>query len=362
MTIIDQQTRRRIGREGLTAYDKDKACPGYVLYSPAGGAGDVYLIDLQGTEVHHWKLPYAPGSYGYLLPNGNLFYAGKIPDDDFVPFHLWPHFRGGVMLEADWDGNIIWEYRNNKQHHDARRTDSGGAIFLGLEKLPEEIASKVKGGIPGSGVNGMWADEIIEVDATGKRIWEWHPHEHIDFDTTEIVFNDPRDYWTHGNTLAPLDGDRLLVSFRSLSMVGIIDKTSGEFEWQLGDDVLAQQHDPNMLPNGNVLIFDNGSHRKNMPLTQSRVIEVNPTNNEIVWQYQDSPGHNFFSPFISGARRLPNGNTLIIEGVFGRMFQVTPEGEVVWEYISPHFHSGPLGETNLVFRATHYMPDEIPML
>ena len=60
--------------------------------------------------------------------------------------------------------------------------------------------------------------------------------------------------------------------------------------------------------------------------------------NEIVWEYRDNPPFNFFSAYISGARRLTNGNTLITEGQPGRIFQVNAvPGEVVWEYINPHF-------------------------
>ena len=59
----------------------------------------------------------------------------------------------------------------------------------------------------------------------------------------------------------------------------------------------------------------------------------------------------FYSPFISGAQRLPNGNTLICSGVKGRLFEVTRDGEIVWEYMSPYFRTRAFGETSLVFRA-----------
>ena len=143
--------------------------------------------------------------------------------------------------------------------------------------------------------------------------------------------------------------------------MGIIDKKSGDFTWRIGDDVLAQQHDPSILSNGNVLIFDNGQFRRDTTGLFSRVIEVDPKTNEIVWTYQDNPRINFFSSHISGARRLVNGNTLITEGMFGRMFQVTPDGEVVWEYINPHFHEVGGSLLNNVFRSNHYMTHEIPV-
>ena len=356
-----------MAKTGLTACDEEKACPGYLLYSPMSSDGEVLLLNVKGEEVHRWDLPYPPGLYGYLLPNGNLFYGGKIRDDTWERFPAWKRFKGGVMLEADWDGNILWEHWDPDHHHDARRTASGGAIYLTVEPVPPEMAERVKGGVPGTDRGGMWADVVVEVDAAGERVWEWHALEHLDFEKDQVTFNDLRDEWSHGNTVVPLPdgnpvsgyGASVMVSFRNISTVAIIDKASGEFTWKLGYDVLSQQHDPNLLPNGNVLIFDNGSHRHNLALPFSRVIEVDPRTNEIVWDYQDSPAYNFFSPYISGARRLPNGNTLITEGMFGRMFQVTKDGEVVWEYINPHFYDDAEGLlVNRVFRATHYQPEE----
>lgn len=363
MMPIDQQTRRRVSRTGLTALDRDKACPGFVLYSPMGGSGDAYLINLDGEEVHHWTLPYPPGLYGYLLPNGNLFYGGQVRDDTWDRFPSWKRFKGGVMLEVTPAGEIVWEHSDRDHHHDARRTESGGAVYLTVEEVPQDLAAQVKGGVaePDGGV--MWADVIVEVDAARERVWEWHAAEHLDVETDMITFNDHRSEWSHGNTVVPLPNGRVMFSFRNISTVGIIDKATHEMVWKVGYETLAQQHDPSMLPNGHVLIFDNGSHRREVPLPSSRVIEIDPNTNETVWEYRDSPAYNFFSPYISGARRLGNGNTLIIEGMFGRMFQVTPQGEVVWEYINPHFYTDVENQVvNRVFRATHYMPGEVRWL
>ena len=360
---VDSQTRRRMAKTGLTALDEDLACPGYVLYSPMSSPGDVYLVDVNGVEVHHWAMPYPPGLYGYLLPNGNIFYGGKLQDDTWERFPSWKRFKSGVMLEADPAGNVVWEHRDPDFHHDARRTESGGALYLNVEPMPAELAAKVKGGVAGSAPEGMWADVVVEVDSAGNRVWEWRAQEHLDPEVHIITFNDLRDEWSHGNTVAPLPGGRVLFSFRNISTIGIIEQATGEIVWQLGYDTLAQQHDPSLLPNGNVLVFDNGSHRRGIGLPFSRVIEVDPATNDIVWEYRDNPAYNFFSPYISGARRLGNGNTLITEGMFGRMFQVTPAGEVVWEYINPYFHIDVEGIlANRVFRATHYMPGEIPWL
>ena len=377
---IDQQTRRRMARTGLTACDPERACPGYTLYAPLSGNGEVYLLDSNGQVAHQWQMPYPPGLYGYLLPNGNLFYGGKVRDDGgWDIFEAMKRFKGGIMLEADWDGNILWEHRDPYHHHDARRTEAGGCLYMTVERMDDDQAARIKGGQPGTDAGGMWADVLVEVDASGNRVWEWRAAEHLDESAHVITFNDLREEWSHGNTVVPLPaasnvipakagirepaGDAVMFSFRNISTVGIIDKASGDIAWQIGDDVLAQQHDPSVLDNGNVLIYDNGSHSRHNPLPASRVIEVDPSSNEIVWEYRDNPPFNFFSAYISGARRLPNGNTLITEGQPGRIFQVTPAGEVVWEYINPHFAPNEQGYlVNSVFRATHYLPEQAPQL
>ena len=75
-----------------------------------------------------------------------------------------------------------------------------------------------------------------------------------------------------------------------------------------------------------------------------------------VWEYRDHQVMNFWSGFISGAERLPNGNTLICEGAYGRFFEITPAGETVWEYNNPFTGPSPLygHQQNWVFRAHRY--------
>lgn len=122
---IDQTTGRRTRKTGLTAHDPAKAYPGYTLYTPMFGDGVVYLLDMDGNEVHRWEMPHPPGDYGYLLPNGNLFYLGKTPENPGEMYLAWPLFKGGALMEVDWDGNVVWEHRDPAHHHDGRRTVRG---------------------------------------------------------------------------------------------------------------------------------------------------------------------------------------------------------------------------------------------
>ena len=136
----------------------------------------------------------------------------------------------------------------------------------------------------------------------------------------------PRTLWAQGNSVEELENGDILASYRPTSTVVRISRSTGKILWKLGPPTVAVQHAPTRLANGNILIFDNGVHRLDDSLPYSRVIEVDPATNRIVWKYQDKPAWNFFSPRMGNAQRLPNGNTLITEASFGRLFEVTREG------------------------------------
>ena len=358
---VDQQRVRRT-RTGLIAHDSARALQGYTLFAPMFGDGTVYLVDMDGTTVHTWRLPYRPGSYGYLLEDGHLFYSGKVMED-LERFEAWPRFKAGAALEVDWNGKVLWEVKHPDHHHDARKLRNGNIILLCLRPLPAALRARVQGGLAGSEAHDgtIYADYLLEVTTEGKVVWEWRSWEHLDFDTALITLQDHRVEWTHANTVAELADGNLVVSFRNISTVAIVERRTGAITWSLGSPPLAQQHDPRPLSSGNLLIFDNGPHRRDHPAPYSRVIEVDPRTSAIVWEYRDQSLFDFFSPYISGAQRLANGNTLICEGCDGRIFEVTAGGEVVWEFVSPHFvhETGRPGLNNWVFRAFRYTPEEI---
>jgi len=357
---IDQNPIRRRGT-GFRALDPARASPGLTLFSPMDGDGIVYLISLEGKVVHTWKMPYPPGLYGYLTEKGTLFYNGKIPSETFLGK---APFKGGAALEADWSGKVLWEVRHPNHHHDGRLLRNGNVILLCATELPDEVARKVRGGRPGTEEKGkIWADYLVEMTKDGRTVWEWRTWEHLDpaKDTITEIQGD-RSEWTHGNAIVELPNGDLLVSFREISTIIKIERRTGRIVWKLGAPPLSGQHAPTPLPDGNILIFDNGTHRLDESFPFSRVIEVNPLTNGIVWKYQEEIVSNFFSPRISNAQRLPNGNTLINEGWFGRFFEVTAEGAIVWEYVNPYF--GPASESakaqnNHVFRVYRYTEDEI---
>ncbi|HWP23304.1 MAG TPA: aryl-sulfate sulfotransferase [Candidatus Binatia bacterium] len=359
MAPVEQVKLKRAGI-GLRALDRERAWPGFTLFAPQSGGGKVYLIDLDGEVVHTWQMPYPPGNSGYLTERGTLFYNGKIVENSarFVSRQPW---KGGAALEADWNGRVLWEVRHPDHHHDGIRLRNGNVLLLCLAELPAELVPNIQGGMPGTEHNGaMYGDYLVEMTTAGQVVWEWRAWEHLDPKTDRITaVQERREEWTHGNGVAELPNGDIVVSFRTISTVIVIDRKTEKIVWKLGAPPLCGQHAPAPLANGNLLLFDNGPHRLDHPMPFSRVIEVELASKRIVWTYREKREWEFFSPRISNAQRLPNGNTLVCEGDFGRLFEVTADGELVWEYVNPYFGEGPSGQNNRVFRAYRYASEEI---
>lgn len=337
----------------VTRYDPRKAYNGYTLFATSA-LSDVWLIDMEGWIVHRWQMPYTAGQYARLLPNGNLFYQGAFPVEE-TPLPMFGGV-GGHLLEVDWDNNLIAKHDDPYHNHDAQRMENGNFMIARYAPVPKSISTKVKGGIPGTEVEGtMWSNALHEVDPNnGKVVWEWLAHEHLDPESDRICPLERRSEWTHCNTVEILDNGDILVSFRNTNTIAIIDKKTGKLVWKWGPGEFGHQHCSTMLKNGNILVFDNGAHRLGAGASYSRVIEVNPSTNKIEWEYKSSPICEFFSGVGGGCQRLRNGNTLVVESCLGRIFEVTRDGDLVWEFVNPFYSYYREQYQNYVYRAYRY--------
>ena len=351
---------------GLIHYEPRDAYRGYTLITNVSGH-DSRLIDMEGRVCHVWHSDEGIG-YAYLLPNGHLLLrtgpaAEEVsflsrPERELLP--IGGRTVAGAILELDWDSNVVWEYRYPLLHHDFERLPNGNTLVLTWEMMPDDLTRQVKGGHEsGHGGDGMLGDTVREVTPEGEVVYEWNSWEYLDVEEDRICFLEGRAEWTHQNTLNVTPQGDLVISFRQTDTVGIVDRASGKFRWKWGRGDISHQHNPTMLPNGRVLIFDNGPHKSGF--THSRVIEVDPETNEIAWEYRGDPPISFYSYHISGSERQPNGNTLICEGAPGRIFEVTPGKQIVWEYINPFMARSGYGAggtvsglANSVFRAHRY--------
>ena len=263
-----------------------------------------------------------------------------------------------TIIEVNWEGDIIWEWICSEHFHEMEFTEAARNIMARNPGL-----RPVGGGI------GDWM-HINSMSVLGPNRW---------FDAGDLRFHPENIIW---------DG-------RETNIIAIIDKQSGKIVWQVGPDYdcsrelkdlgwIIGQHHAHMIPRGlpgegNILVFDNGGWAgygppnpgsptgfQNALRDYSRVLEFDPTTLKIVWQYtpveagylHPVDSNRFYSPFISSAQRLPNGNTLITEGSGGRICEVTVDHDLVWEYISPYW--GRMMPINMVYRAYRVPYEWVP--
>ncbi|OKH69042.1 ArsR family transcriptional regulator [Mycobacterium sp. SWH-M5] len=383
---------------GVTYLDPDLVHDSLVLFTGADSV--TRLIDLNGDVIHQW--PYAGVPARLLDPALNNGRVGDIG----VQISESGDARGGIYANGtvgrlNWDGELEWEWGTQapgsvaRQNHDWELLPNGN--WLILVTVPRAV--------PALGDHVIGDQGLYEVTPAGDIVWQWLAGDHLDeFGFSDAgwevlratIARDPDDPWGYlemnsAKTLGPnrwhdtqarsvFNPDNIMISFRKANIIAIIDKASGAFAWKLGPyyddapgsqhqrinahkvprpvDQTSGQHNPHMIAaglpgEGNILVFDNqgGAGYPPAPIgiyAGSRILEIDPVTKEIVWQYtaEDSglPSWTFFSSFVSNAQRLPNGNTLITEGMQGRLFQVTSDGEIVWEYHSPYQGHGVAGE------------------
>ncbi|KAK2616971.1 hypothetical protein QQS21_000060 [Conoideocrella luteorostrata] len=375
---MEQNTLKRRG-VGLIGVDAQTSFGGYTLFCPLT-SDTAHLVDINGKEVHAWKLPGRIGRHARIMPNGNLAVntlrqspEQKTQNGGPFPFPFFNKYGGGVMSELDVNSNVVRQFTDPFGHHDQYHLGNGSILYASLEALSREQSAQVIGGVPGSEIDGItYADMINEVDANGNLVWQWKVSERLPRDEFPLQPHYTREHYPLINSVLPLrDGKHILASMRSVSAVIIIEKSTGNIVWKLSSDILAQQHNATELENGNILIFDNGTFRKGESMTYTRAIEVDRETKKIVWEYRDrSSPICFFTPFMGSAQRLANGNTLMCESAFGRIFEVTRDGYICWEFVNPHFAAYPddetakifPGESNALFRAYRYSLEEIPWL
>ncbi len=377
---------------GATIYDPARAYNSYVLF--AGGDDVTRLVDLTGKVVREWKYTGQPVSF--IDPalvdgaRGHIFVTLESEEGrgtDLTPGRAQTRVRKTVG-EVDWDGKPVWSFGSAapggvaRQHHDITRLPNGNTLLLANISYP----------LPGFAAPQVLDDVAYEANPDGDIVWTWAASDHLDeigftADELKLIKSSKNPDYLHVNDLKPVgpnhwydEGDarfapdNLIFDSRNGNFIAIVDRKTRKIVWTLGPhfppvsedgtttsrkvprpvDQISGQHDAQIIPKGlpgagNLLVFDNqgeaGYPRASVTVTGgSRVLEIDPVTKQIVWQYtgasSGNPGWTFRSTHISNARRLPNGNTFIDEGQIGRFFQVTPEGEIVWEYLNPYPRRG----------------------
>ena len=393
---------------------------GYTLFNTLGSK-NTYLIDNCGTKVYEWNSNYSPAASVYLLGNGNLLRTNRLDNTAFS----FGGSGGGIEI-LDPNSNVIWSYEVNSDstlaHHDLEILPNGNILILAIEFISIQEANDYGSTINAD----RYSEMILEVNPTTDQIvWEWHAWDHLiqDTDPNLLNYGTISDYpgrininyafdgtdpdWLHANSIDyNADLDQIIINSPTFNEFWIIDHSTttseaadsiGGFSGNGGDilfrwgnpqaynrgdslDIVFEfQHDAHWIPSGlpdqgKIMIFNNGQQRgySSIDIIEPP-LDTNNSNNYILtnsatpygplnlyWSYSDSI--NFYSPKISGAQQLENGNILICSGFQARLFEIEYQTDsVVWEYIIPVTASGPITQGaqafgNNIFRAHRFSP------
>lgn len=313
-------------KHGVVFHDAERAWQGVNLYSSENEPG-AFLLDMQGNvqlELHDTRSE--PRSWKLVKPGGPETFLALAEDS--------------AIVAVDARSRLLWQRRRTFHHDFDLATD--GLLYVidrRLRDVPQLAPRKP-----------LRDDHLVALDAAGEIVLDIssvdlllavpelleiatdqrHPlfDREVDLFHTNTIWRIPRDVERQGRTFF-VEGD-LLICWRNLNIIAVIDPTGPAVRWHWGDGEIEWPHNPTLLDDGNLLIFDNGSARG-----WSRVIELDPASREIVWEYRGDPAESFFSSSRGSAQRLPNGNTLITDSMVGRVFEVTSGGEIVWEFFEP---------------------------
>lgn len=320
--------------KNVTIYNKDLAYNGLNLYV-SGHASEAILMDMQGNELHTWSYDlwsiwpdFEPSQYPGVRNYGHWRRAHLLENGDLLAI-----FEGIGLIKLDKDSNLLWVFPG-KAHHDLF-VDHHGKIYVLTRKAG--INPKYNKNEP------ILEDFIVVLNPDGKEIKRVSILQSLENSRYAPILSKMKKKGdvSHTNTIEVLDGKlahrspafregNVLISILYLDVICVLDLEAESVVWALGG-LWRAQHQPTILKNGNMLLFDNrGNNGK------SRVIEFNPFSQEVFWLYTGTPDDSFFSKTCGSSQRLPNGNTLISETDAGRAFEVTPDKTIVWEFLNPH--------------------------
>jgi len=339
-SIVDETT------VGVQVHDDQKSCQGYNFYCTLF-TGEAFLMDMDGRIVHRWSYPHHRRERGtdhaLFLSNGDVV--------------ILKEYRELVRL--DWNSRLLWR-RSLQAHHDMAQAEDG-TLYVILRAVRSYRGFRVT------------FPSIAHLTADGEVIDRWSAFDRLEelkktLDTRSFLdtildgasdggqIRPPvprirapvpgserkRYEYFHMNAITVLDGRQragrdplwsggnLLVCFRNVNQIAVLERSTYRVLWAWGEGELEWPHHPTLLENGHILVFDNGVHRG-----YSRILELDPVTERIVWEYRSEPPEDFFSHSRGAAQRLDNGNTLITESDRGRVFEVTPKGEIVWRWQNP---------------------------
>jgi Arylsulfotransferase (ASST) len=301
--------------------------------------------------VRRWHLPFSAvlaqsRKDRAVVPDDEVIVrqAQLLPDGDLVAVYERPNQTpyGWGMARFDPEGRLQWAAIEHL-HHDF---DVGPDVRT--YALGHEIRTEPREGL--AAVEAPFFDEfLVTLSADGEVLerisifdaFARSPYRNALLELAEL--DDPKGDYLHPNAVELVDdrvaarvpgwrAGQILVSLLEMDGLALIDPEAQEVVWFMRG-AWHEQHDPDLLPDGHILLFDNqGDLAAGM---HSRILEIDPVSGSIVWQFASTDDESFYSKALGSQQALDNGNILITESLRGRIFEITRSGRVVWEYLNP---------------------------
>jgi hypothetical protein len=348
-------------RQGITVDKPGQTYDGFTLYTTTEGAWAT-LIDMRGTVVHRWELPFSqawphaphvPDQLAderihwfrcYLYPNGDLL----------AIYHAesYSHYGYG-LVKLNKDSKLLWAYPN-RVHHDVDVGEDGTIYTLthklvsnppaGLDFLPSPYIAdylvvlspegRELGNIPilEAVANSQYSLSLTSFTTKSLSLDSFsvaHPPDWQDPPNSKGDILHTNSVKVLSRALAPefplFKPGQVLLSMRNLDTLAVLDRPTRSVAWA-ARGIWLVQHDAEFLQNGRLLLFDNFGSTKG-----SQVLEYDPRTQAIPWAYAHENSTPFRARWRGMKQRLPNGNTLIVDPDNGRLLEVTRDKELVWE-------------------------------
>ena len=335
---------------GFTVERPDLVQPGYVLVAglnedPDGPFHVVRLYDGAGEEVHRWPVRYErldeeKRPQNVMLHGMEVFEDGSLA----VIFDA-----GDAIARIDACGEPMWQ-REGIYHHSLHRDGQGALVTWRKEVavwLDEETGEQRH-------ALDLHDDVIPAADGAQRGYLDIRTRTPESAGEEMRYLVDP----FHPNDAEPLtaelapafpmfeEGD-VLISLRELNMIAVVDPASGVMQWWRHGPWI-KQHDPDFQPDGTITVYDNATGAG-----RSRIVRVDPTDDTLTTVFTGSEAVPFYSWRRGKHQVLPNGNLLLSEPEHGRVLEVSPRGELVWERHMPWD-----AERNVIVTEARHVPEE----
>ena len=305
--------------------------PGYVMMgiSPSQPSEKTYamIVDNGGNVV--WYRKFAAAVADFQKQNGHYTVYSSLDGNVSRFYELDP---GGRVLQE-----ISADDPTNTDAHELRIVGDDYYLF-GVELRTMDLTSI--GGVVNASVRGM----AIERHRGASNLFQWSTFDHLDVSDAapDIPTNGAQVNPWHGNALEVETDGSILASFRNADVIAKINGETGEVIWRLGgkhnefaflNDPLngfSHQHGIRRLPNGHVILFDNGNlHSPPVSRAVEYALDETAMTATLVWEYRGAP--ELYSFAVGNAQRMDNGNTLVCFGLAQHVVEVDRNGTKQWD-------------------------------